>query len=258
MSVEHLRPDFARDGIFNVRDLGGLPTRSGTAIRPRRLVRGDALHRAQRSAPGLRDFGVVRVLDLRDESERERSGEFSADGVEVLHLPVLDPTFDWEDEVPDDSTTILGHRYRLILTEFSDRLAAAVEAIADVVTLDDGSVVAFHCAVGKDRTGLLATLVLDSVGVTPGSIVSDYARSASATAVQATWLRYMGFADVAEEELETGVWSARPETMVDTLTWLQDVHGGAEEYLVSAGVPRSTIEGLRAALLTQPGELSAE
>lgn len=254
MSVEHLRPSLARDGIFNVRDLGGLPTLDGSTTRGRRLLRGDSLQRSQRSVPGLRELGLVRVLDLRDGSERERSGEFSAEGVEVLHVPVLDPTFDWEDAVPDDSTTVLGHRYRVILTEFSDRLAAGVSAIADVVTADGGSVVAFHCAVGKDRTGLLSALVLDSIGATSESIVRDYAKSASATAVQATWLRYMGFADVPEEELETGVWSARPETMVDTLAWLESEHGGAEEYLVDAGVDRSTIEGLREALLSQAGD----
>ena len=97
---------------------------------------------------------------------------------------------------------------------------------------------AYHCAVGKDRTGLLTALLLGSLEVPDEAIVADYARSAGATAVQVSWLWSLGRAggQVTEADLELGVWSARAATMQSTLDWLRDEHGGAAAYLRAAGV----------------------
>jgi hypothetical protein len=75
---------------------------------------------------------------------------------------VLDPTFTWHDHGHPEPTTLLAHRYQVILDSFSARFVGAVESMAEV--LDSGGTVAYHCAVGKDRTGLLTALVLDTLG----------------------------------------------------------------------------------------------
>jgi len=113
--TDELRPLLAREGIFNVRDLGGIPSVDGRVVAHGRLVRADALHRARGTAARLREHGVVRVLDLRDQRERDEEGVLEADGIEVLHLPVLDPTFEWFDDEHDDPSTLLALRYRSIL-----------------------------------------------------------------------------------------------------------------------------------------------
>ena len=41
-SVESLRPRFARDGIFNIRDLGGIALADGASVAPGRVIRADA------------------------------------------------------------------------------------------------------------------------------------------------------------------------------------------------------------------------
>lgn len=255
MPTEELRPRLAREGIFNVRDLGGLPVADGRVVAPGRLVRGDALHRLRSTVSDLRGHGVVRVLDLRDQRERDEEGVLVAEGIEVLHLPVLDPTFDWFDQAHDDAATLLAHRYRVILSSFPDRFAGAVDATAEVVTAPGGgAAVAYHCAVGKDRTGLLTALLLGSLGVPDDVIVADYVRSARATAVQVSWLWSMGHpaGQATDEDIEVGVWSARAETMQATLDWLRTEHGGAAAYLRAAGVPAGQLDALDAALLVRP------
>lgn len=253
--AESLRPHLARDGIFNVRDLGGLPLEDGGVVRRRRVLRGDALQRATTSVDRLRDFGIVRVIDLRHDDERERDGVFSGDGVEVLHMPLSDPAFRWVDQEREEGVPMLATRYRLILETFGDRLAAGIRSVAEVVDKNDTSVVAYHCAIGKDRTGLLTMLLQGAIGVRRDAIVEDYVRSGRATAVQATWLRYMGYYDVPEEELESGLWSALPETMELTIDWLDRTHGGAGSYLRSIGVEPEAIESLRANLSETPNTL---
>lgn len=250
MPTPELRPRLARDGIFNVRDLGGLQASDGRRLAHGRLIRGDALHRARASADDLARYGVSRVLDLRDQRERDEEGVLTVDGVEVLHLPVLDPTFEWLDDTYDDFDTLLAHRYQVILESFPERFAGAAVAVAEVLTVGGGAV-AYHCAVGKDRTGLLSALLLGALDVPAEVVVADYVRSSAASAVQVSWLWSMGSpaGQVSEDHLERGLWSARPETMRTTLDWLDEAHGGAAAYLVSAGLDRDQLEAFRRAVL---------
>lgn len=255
MPTDALRPQLARRGIFNVRDLGGLRASDGRVVAPRRLVRGDALHRLGPAAPILRDHGVVRVLDLRDQRERDEEGVLQAPDIEVLHLPVLDPTFEWYDEAHAEPSMLLAHRYQVILESFSDRLADAVRSTIDVVATPGApGGVAYHCAVGKDRTGLLTMLLLGALDAADEVVVADYVRSARATAVQVSWLWSMGHpaGGATDDDMEIGVWSARGATMEVTLDWLRAEHGGATAYLRAAGVGDDELDALKAAVLVGP------
>ena len=128
-------------------------------------------------------------------------------------------------------------------------------SIAEVVGPDGrGGAVAYHCAVGKDRTGLVTALLLSSLGVPDDAIVADYVRSAAATAVQVQWLWAFGMpgGNTSDEDLAIGVWSARPATMATTLEWLATEHGGAERYLAEQGLDAEVFGVLRAGLLVDP------
>ena len=61
-SVESLRPRFARDGIFNIRDLGGIALADGASVAPGRVIRADALQRAGATESLLHELGVARVF----------------------------------------------------------------------------------------------------------------------------------------------------------------------------------------------------
>lgn len=255
MPTARQRAQLARDGIFNLRDLGGIPATDGRVVARRRIVRADALHRTRSAVHVLHDLGVVRVLDLRADDEREHAGVFSAEGVEVLHHPVVDPAFAWYDDVARNDPAVLALRYREILRTSGKRFADAVAAIAEVLDGDAGSV-AYHCAVGKDRTGLLTALLLDGLGVHHDAIAHDYAKSAAATAVQVSWLWSFGhpYGAATDDDLFVGVWSARPETMAATLDFLGEEFGGATGYLADHGVDAEQIEVLRVKLLVDSEE----
>jgi protein-tyrosine phosphatase len=253
--TDALRPLLARDGIFNARDLGGTPAAPGLVVRPHAVVRADALHRcAPASAHSLWEHGVRTVIDLRDDTERDHEGVFDGAGIDVVHLPVLDPAYRWDhDELaPRD---VLVHRYAEILTSFASRFTAALEHLAGA----HGGV-AYHCAVGKDRTGLLTALLLGVLGSPREVIVADYARSSRAVAVQVNWLSWFGSpaGHVTDTDLDEGVWSARPEVMAATLDLLDDAHGGVDGYLRDAGLDDAVVASLRARLLVAPAGIGSD
>lgn len=157
----------------NFRDIGGYPTRDGSVVRWGVAYRADALYSltdADRDVLSARN--VRHVIDLRSAMELETRGRFRSDiaGITVHHFPVLDVP--WADaDTPDVDTAyeFLMWAYPEMIAAGGHRLAAAVETVAMV----DEPVV-FHCAAGKDRTGLVAMLILGSLGVPDDLIVADF------------------------------------------------------------------------------------
>ena len=108
----------------------------------------------------LRDLGVRLVIDLRAEGERSTVEH----GFPVAHHPVF------ENSAP--VTGSLEDVYDTLLLTRGAALTGAVAAIADAA-----GPVLVHCAVGKDRTGLVIALALLAAGVSHNDVVADYALS---------------------------------------------------------------------------------
>jgi protein-tyrosine phosphatase len=165
----------AWDGCFNVRDLGGLPAAGGRVVRRGALVRADALDRLTAAGwRALEAHGVRTVVDLRNEDERH--GDAARRPATVTTVPVaLDRIEDrafWDrwSAGPVFGTPLY---YRPHLDRFPESTAGSVNAIARAAP----GGVAFHCAGGRDRTGMIAAVVLALVGVAPADIAADYALS---------------------------------------------------------------------------------
>jgi protein tyrosine/serine phosphatase len=163
------------DGCFNVRDLGGLPTRDGRVTRRGAVVRADALDSLTAAGwAALVEHGVRTVVDLRNDDERGADAAPRPAGLTTLHAP-LDASearefWDVWASGPQFGTPLY---YRPHLDHFPERSVAALRAIARA---RPGGVV-FHCVGGRDRCGQVALLLLALAGVTPEAIAADYALS---------------------------------------------------------------------------------
>src|SRR5579859_6412456 len=160
MAVEAGSPDrsFPFEAVFNFRDLGGYATRDGRMVRWRTLFRADGLNRlTEEEAEQLRGLGIVTVIDLRtvEELARGRAPERLAGAFH--HLPMFDVVPDWSAEPDVASPTFLADRYVEMLESGRDAVARALQVLADPSSLP----AVFHCAAGKDRTGIVAAVVLE-------------------------------------------------------------------------------------------------
>lgn len=250
----------AFEACFNFRDLGGYETRDGGRIRWRTLYRSDALHRL--TAADERAFaalGLRTVIDLRSRTEVEDYGrlQVGSDEIAWFGIPMLDdvrlrprdPSEEAAAPPPADLPAPLpepGEGYAKILEDFGGAVARAVKLLAGEAALP----AVFHCTSGKDRTGILAAVILDALGVPDETIAADYMLTG------ATWRRSLDWIAVNEPdfaaflaELPAEVREVTPEKILGFLAKVRAAHGSIPELLARLGVTRSELDALRARLL---------
>jgi protein-tyrosine phosphatase len=120
--------------------------------------------------------------------------------------------------------------------------------VFELLAAEPQEAVLFHCAAGKDRTGVVAALLLELAGVAHEVIVADYAMTAACLAPLMGDLRRTRPDAVPAEQFERFL-GAEPEEMEKMLAYLAGNYGGAEEYLLSIGLPPERVEGLKKKLL---------
>ena len=229
---------------FNLRDLGGYPTTDGRRVRWRRLFRGAGL---QRLAGGdvdlVRELGLVTAIDLRTTKELEARGGYPVEVLPVTfhHLPMIEAIWDLSDLHPDEAPErYLVARYREMLDEGRATIAETVR----ILSREENLPAVFYCAAGKDRTGVLAGLVLDALGVAAESIVADY--HLSKEHVERIRARAGGGAMVDQPP----AFMQAPEGAMELLlAWIREEHGSTAAYLDGIGVPGETIAALQDNLL---------
>ena len=222
-------------GLLNARDLGGLPTADGRRVRPGVLFRSDSPAATEHAAAGLvRAVRLRHVVDLRRGTEAVlETADWEALGVGYVRCPFVAGEADsWH------------ARYAAYLVDRPETVVAALRAV-----IDPGlHPVLFHCAAGKDRTGVLAALLLRLLGVSEDDVVADYL--ASIPAVPGILARLRGV-PVYDEMLGADTDAdqmPQEENMRGVLAWLEE-HGGAERWLLDHGVPQVEIDTVRREVL---------
>ena len=249
--VNHPRRLIGLEAVHNFRDLGGYATADGRSTRWRTLFRSDGLYRLRGADDMSRvmQLGLKSVIDLRTEREQREQGIFPTDDIEVTfhHLSIVDVT--WSDtETPefDDEVEFLVWGYRDMLEIGSSRFADAMHVLAQTESLP----AVFHCAAGKDRTGVLAALLLSSLGVEDAHICADYGLTQDAMRRSIAWSK-VHRPELAERyaTIPKAYLAADPRAMQIILTELAQQHGSVRNYVREIGVADATVEALGNLLL---------
>ena len=249
--ANHPRRLIGLEAVHNFRDLGGYPTAGGRSTKWRTLFRSDGLYRLRGADDMSRvmQLGLKSVIDLRTEREQREQGIFPIDDIEVTfhHLSIVDVT--WSDtETPqfDDEVEFLVWGYRDMLEIGSSRFADAMHVLAQADSLP----AVFHCAAGKDRTGVLAALLLSSLGVEDAHICADYGLTQDAMQRTIAWSK-VHRPELAERyaSIPKAYLAADPRAMQIILTELAQQHGSVRNYVREIGVADATVEALGNLLL---------
>lgn len=267
-------------GAWNFRDVAD----STGVLRPGRLFRSGELSRLDHGGRDeLRRLGITDVADLRSPREVQRRGPGRVpDGVDIHLLPIPDLAADETDsDGPDGSDAPHEHAFRQLMTDKPDDESVneasnrymideyrrfptyngAQRALQRVVSLlGAGRTVLTHCFAGKDRTGFMVALVLESIGVDRDAIVADFLHSnGAAPQLRALILEMIQQrSDIeltpevmtfTEARLSDEVLGVREEYLDAARQTIDESFGSLEGYLRSADVTEADLRRLREALL---------
>ncbi|UYV36791.1 tyrosine-protein phosphatase [Rhodobacteraceae bacterium D3-12] len=237
-------------GVQNIRDLGGYTTRDGMTTRWRRVLRGDGLHRLTSDGfATLTDEGLTSVIDLRSAGELTDEPNPFVDHARInfFHKPVYDdlaPALMATKEAGEDDPLI-----QFYLTALIDRGEAMRDILATIASAPSGTIL-FHCTAGKDRTGLVAALLLEIAGVDRETILSDYALTGDFISDLVKELLARTRANGGDAETHARFLACAPLTMATTLDQVTHRHGSMSNYLKDIGLAAGDISALRDRLLS--------
>lgn len=206
------------DGVRNMRDLGGYLTTEGTPIKQGLIYRSanfDSITKRGKTEL-IEGIGLKTDLDLRGKSGDVATAPL---GDEVQHIQAA---IQWYTGVfPEEEAKVVADAFKVLAKE-------------------ENYPVAFHCAIGRDRTGTVAVLLLGLLGVDEETAMRDYLMSMHSTAGGYTpavhgnlYASMSAFMDGLESYAKKGA------------SFQKQVEG----YLLEAGVTQAEIKAIRNILL---------
>lgn len=191
------------------------------------------------------------VIDLGTPREATRQREISLLGelgARYHNVPFRPDSLDYlkqETELFRDATD-LGelYLYHIRHPEFGKRLVDSLELIAD----RNNHPLVFHCRVGKDRTGVLAAMLLAAAGVMDEDVIHDYALSAPFMPAIRDRTRNDPAIPMEARDLPDFHWGASAESMARFLALLRGEYGSVAGYLEAQGADTSLPRRLEEAL----------
>jgi protein-tyrosine phosphatase len=237
-------------GCLNFRDLGGYPTADGRMVRWRQVFRSDALfHLTPEDVARLRDeLRIGDIIDLRShfEVDAEGPGPLTDQPIRFHHHPLYDNESLRHAASPE---LTLGDRY-VLLAEFAKQ---PIGQVIDALASTDNPAV-YHCAAGKDRTGVVSAILLGVLGVADEVIVADYAATKeNLDSIIERLMSTQGYKGMLSA-LPPDTLHAEPQTMIAFLDTMRERYGSMVEYARSAGVSADAIDRLCDRLLAARGE----
>ena len=165
---------------LNFRDLGGLPTIDGKKVKAEYFYRSSGLYLLnEQEKHELTQMGIRAVLDLRTKQEIQRKPDPDLPGIKMLqHSGVVSKGGEDIDFSPKGmmKTGKDAAEQKAKLTAYYQEMPfgnQAFQVMFDEIKAGDVPIL-FHCATGKDRTGVAAMLLLLALGCDDETVFQDY------------------------------------------------------------------------------------
>ncbi|WP_194894077.1 tyrosine-protein phosphatase [Catenulispora pinisilvae] len=237
--------------LHNFRDLGGYPTADGGTTKWGVLYRSDSLGKLREAADveRFRALDVHTVIDLRYPWEIEKAGRVpDFPGLRYVNASIEHQPYDQGALGSDfDPWRFLADRYM----EVSQDGVKEIREVLDVIADPESGPTVFHCASGKDRTGIIALYVLTLIGVSEETVLDDFALTELATQrLIADWKAFY-----PDRELKWPAYARAPKDplelfIADLKARYGSVEGYAEQEL---GVDAALVAALKANLVDVEG-----
>ncbi len=231
----------------NFREIGGYPGEDGKMIQWHRFVRASSTSRLSgEDIEFLKGYGVVADIDLRSPEEAEGSKDLLA-GMDWVDYRILSLSGCREvhtDNLAYQSLTLsIAKLYVRDMIEQHDAIRSIFEYIAHAPK----GCILFHCHAGKDRTGILAMLLMYLAGADHEDCMTNYEQSYSN--LRRGNLR-SHLVNSEDEDYAEFLFS-RPDTILQCLRYIDAKYAGVFPYLLDCGISEADILKVKSRLLDE-------
>lgn len=225
------------DSMTNIRDLGGYETQNGFYTKSHKFVRSTNPSKlSEQEKEYLYNYGIRLQVDLRSDFEVEQQPSTLAGykDIEYCRLDLM-KTKEYN-LLPKEIQNYkdLAGFYIFMLEANKDQF----KQLFEIFEAHPYDTIMFNCSAGKDRTGVVAGLLLDLVGCHEYDIVKDYSES---------YENNLSLIPELEKLLESKnhvYLGSEPRMMMELLDYLRNNYGSAKEYLISCGVDEDILNNI--------------
>lgn len=232
------------EGAFNVRDLGGYVNKNGIELKRQMFLRSDGLQNlTECDCRFLKEYGVRLVIDLRTDMELEREPSKMRDyeEVEYINIPLIDNV------QSNGLKGLLPNSLQELYIGLLDNSKDLIKEILGSMVEHKDECVLFNCTAGKDRTGVIAMLLLNLAEVSDEVIIEDYrvteGNMKSVFHKQKEEMKALGF------EVPEFLLKSEKEYMEETLEYFKEKYGSSKRYMSEIGLSHEEIEILENKLI---------
>ncbi len=227
---------------YNTRELGGIPLGGNKHVKWNKVLRSDDISNiSTQDIHRLKEYGITTVIDLRDQEEREKTGYVLADNQEFekhyISLMITQDVVNISNIMETETTLGLSDFYCLLL----DYCKPAFKAIFSVFADQQKTGVLFHCAAGKDRTGVVAALLLNLLGAKDSDIIGNY---------EVTYSYLFSNTTFDSSNIPQQFANSNRENMVTFLKKLKNDYGNAYNYFIDCGLTEAQLETIKGLFTT--------
>lgn len=234
----------AFEGCLNFRDMGGYSTHDGRVVRWQCLYRSDSLHwmTPDDAANAREKLDIALVLDLRSLEEINQFGKglLVNPAVGYHHFPLLEAVQFGQQDILSPDLSDMDSFYVGMLEQSASQIAAALTILSGEAAYP----AVFHCAAGKDRTGVFAAVLLAVLGVKDEQIIQDYLLTNHRIKDIIERLLTVSIYTEAMNDLPPELVTAPRKWIERLLEWVRSEYGSMHAYVKAQGISEEVFHGL--------------
>ncbi len=235
------------EGATNTRDIGGYVTNDKKVVKWKTVLRSDDMSRLTEEDQQflLQKYKLKKILDLRSPKECEHNQNVFIDNdkVEYINISLANDVDPNSPNVPDFDENFLTNFYIDLIDNKQENIRTVLEEIANI---ENGSVI-FHCTAGKDRTGVIAMLILGVCGVNKQDITTNYMQSQTNLKYNENFVKGMEkmkvvYGDSYDSEVVKKIVASNEQYIEDTYDHLINEYQSFNNYFLHIGFSQNEID----------------
>ncbi|MFZ4520376.1 MAG: tyrosine-protein phosphatase [Bacteroidales bacterium] len=239
----------------NFRDIGGLETEDGWQIKPGMLFRsGDFFTLTDSDILTLENLKLKTIIDFRAQREVDKRPDKPVSTVkELIHLDIHDAARDRAERFLENNdakgleTVLIGDYLRMV-----DIHQADFRKFLEILATTDNLPLVYHCAAGKDRTGMATVFLLKALGVGLPVIWDDYLATNLYNKEYSEKIVRKVTAMGSNGEILRPLLEVRREYLQAALDRIEEQYGGLHHFVM--GILGADVKRLREKYLFKPSQ----